>query len=473
MGLENIILSFNPWWDKRPIDAEKLGRYRRDQFDRIYAELAAERPNKVLSIVGPRQSGKTTLVHQIIAELIGKAGIEPKQVLYVSFDPPELRLDAKNSLTPVLEFYERTVLGEPLSKTKQDVYIFFDEAQKVSEWSDQIKYWHETNARLHIVISGSSALSLIQGAGESLIGRVSHHVLLPLSFREFARIKLGLVFAAPSPPENRNFSSIEEAYSELVTKKKELEFLLESYAKYGGYPEVHNMDDPEKGWKILSDLRTLTIKRDILDLTEVKDTKVLDDLLVLLSRSAGHRINYDSLAKTLQVNLESVKRYVGLFEAVFFIRLSYVHSGSAGVSARKMRKAYFVDPGFRNALLSEKRLSQTDLGQLVENVVFAACLRRGFEKELEPRLFFWTDKKGREVDIVIPTPDKGPLPVEVKYTTGDKINCDDLTGLLTFMRETRTKTGLVVTRDVMRKQKLENGCEIYFIPVWLFLLAFA
>lgn len=453
--MEKTIQRLNPWWDTGIVPQAKLGSFRRDAYGALEKSLGGR---KVTSLIGPRQVGKTTLVYQLIDGLI-RSGTDPRRILYLNFDKSTLRLESEGRLDNCLEFFEAYVVREELTKLTRPAYVFLDEVQKLQGWGDELKHWQDLGLDIKFMISGSSALRIVVGSGESLLGRIDHHILLPLQFRELARVKKGVAGG-----NGLGFDELKETERRLMLKKNELQMLLREYLIKGGYPEVLDKE-LEDAYKILNDYKTLTFKKDLFDLVEIRDSSTLDDLITLLAYAATNRTNYEQLASTTKVTIEKVKRYISLFENIFLVKLAYLKHGNAPISVRKERKCYFVDTGMRNAVVGLTDLKGEE-GALIENVVFSATLPGLFRTAIDPKCFYWQDKSKHEVDIILVEKGK-QVPIEVKYrnTISDK----DLTGILRFMEQSGTEQGIVVTKDLLEKRKAGKG-ELLFVPAWLFLL---
>jgi len=121
---------FNPWWKTGKVREEWLKEYRRSAYFEI-AKYIGKR--QIILIWGLRRVGKTTLMLQIISELLKKTG--SKNILYFSFD--EISFDLKE----VLEGYQKFILGRTFEEMKETVYVFLDEIQKVKDWENKLKIY--------------------------------------------------------------------------------------------------------------------------------------------------------------------------------------------------------------------------------------------------------------------------------------------------------------------------------------------
>ncbi len=444
--LEEIIIQ-NPWWKTKRVSESKLGNIRRSEFDSLKNELEEQ---KITCLLGPRRSGKTTLMYEMIGHLL-KTGVSERNILFISFDNPKIRLNLEHNFDEAIRDFSNTMIREPIDTLSEKTYIFLDEIHKLNDWGNIIKYWQDLGLKLKFIVSGSSSLRILKGGGESLLGRINFHLILPLKFSEFT----GRVVSA----DFGNFSSIKRAHDELLLEKNDLIIKLDEYILKGGFPEVFDMQDIEKVYEVLKQYKTLTINRDILDLKDIKEPRILSDLADLLSDHMSQRISYSAFADILNIKVDTVKNYISYLEECFLIYTAYLYSKKQVISTRKEKKLYFVDCGLRNSLLL-KEIDDLEKTKIIENIVFFHILSLK-KRELFPRIFYWLDRTRNEVDIVI-TLKNEVIPIEVKYS--DNVGKKDLKGLINFCEEFKTR-GLVITKDLLR----DDG-GIIFIPAWLFLI---
>lgn len=457
MELSETLTNLNPWWSNR--DFEVLD-FQRDDFEKIYGSI--EKDKEVTAITGPRQVGKTTMIRQSISKLL-EAGIPSQNILYLNFDNRTLRIETNGDLDAILSFYSKRILQESHPESKNKIFIFIDEVQKLEDWGNQVKYWQDLMLNVKFILSGSSSLKLIKGSGESLLGRIKIFVVLTFSFKEFASFN-GLAFS------QIRFKELINPKRELTLAKDKLEILLNQYMQEGGYPLVLKCNNLVETYKTLLDLKSLSIKRDILDIEPLRESSGLEDLLTLLADASGNNINATRLASSAHLNVLSVQKYLGLFEASYFIRMAKAYSGSMFVSSRKEKKLFFLDPGMINALLYKLDFPNRYLGKIAENILFSHIMRLRLNEEMDPKIFYWG---ADEVDFIFSFRGKKFL-IELKYQ--DTINERDLNNIKKFLDKHETDTVILITKnqfDVFKyktKNTKSKTYEIYAIPLYAFLL---
>lgn len=182
---------FNPWWRDGKVPSGFLGRRRK-----IFNEIIKYLDKRQISLfTGLRRVGKTTLMYQIIDEIL-KQGENPYNILYFSFD--EMKYDFEN----LVKEYEIEVLREDISKRK--VFIFLDEIQKLKDWVSKVKLLYDLNPKTKIFLSGSAQITMWREARESLAGRVFDFLIKPLDFNEY----LGFTGSEIDPGEKRFLKGI-------------------------------------------------------------------------------------------------------------------------------------------------------------------------------------------------------------------------------------------------------------------------
>ena len=446
MMLEEIIIQ-NTWWKTKNIRESRLGKIGRQEFDFLIQELASE---KITCLLGPRRAGKTTLMYGMIDHLLN-SGVDERNILFISFDSPKIRLILQNEFDEMLREYSSMMVREPIDSLTNTVYVFLDEIHKLEDWGNIIKYWQDMGLKIKFIVSGSSSLRILKGSGESLLGRIYFHLILPLTFSE--------ITGRQAYADIHNFDDIKKAHDSLILEKQDLLIKLDDYILKGGFPEVFDMEDTQNAYEVLKLYKTLTINRDILDLKDITEPRVLSDLTDLLSDSMSQRMNYSAFAEILTIKVDTVKNYISYLEECFMVYTAYMYSKKQAISTRKEKKLFFIDCGLRNSLVL-KEINDLEKTKIVENLVFSHVLSLK-KKELFPKIFYWQDKAKNEVDIVF-TSNNRIIPIEVKYT--NDIVKNDLKGLVNFCDTFETQ-GVVVTKDLLKKDD-----NIIYIPAWLFLL---
>jgi len=475
----------NPWWLEgnvpkelvKPLKDLKTPFKRRDFF--VLRDKLNEK--EITAIVGPRQVGKTTTLYQLVDYLIKKKEVDPKRVFYFSFDHP--LLPPQLSLNRVLETYATAVLREPLRRLRAPVYVFLDEICRVKDWSRLLKGWYDLKCQIKFVVSHSSSSEILTGASESLVGRISPFLMMPLKFVDVVR------FYEPEVGETINrvslrmrravfraikvgnawglFSDLREMRRQLAPWETTIKALLRDYLLRDGYPGLLGTSSLKACARKLRDYLSLTLYKDVVQIFNIRDPRAIEELMILLADATSQLIEYSQLSETLGVKLDTLKSYLNYLEMVFLISRAEFYSKSRAKRIRKRNKAYVANVGLRNALLGELDESllrdPAALGRVAETVVHEHCVRLGFNLSGgSAKLFYWRDVQGREVDIIM---EVGRRPVPIEVTLADELPTKKFQGLEEFMRIHRCPLGFVVTKEV-----LELRGAVVYVPLWMFLL---
>jgi len=328
-------------------------------------QLAEKFP--VISVTGPRQSGKTTLIKAMFPEY-----------RYESLEDPDTRLFATT---------------DPRRFLKPDTKMIIDEIQRVPDLFSYIQTnTDKANINGQYIISGSQSFLLNQHIAQSLAGRVAILNLMPLSLSEL-----------------RNHDFPLPAYEKLIFQ--------------GFYPRLYDKDI-EPGDFYPNYIQTY-IERDVRLLQNIHDLTLFVRFLKLCAGRTGQLLNINSLASDCGISPNTAKSWISVLEASYIIFLLQPHHKNFNKRMVKMPKLYFIDTGLASSLLeirSESQLSTHYLrGVLFENFIISEFIKSRLNKGLRSNCFFWRDNKGIEIDCIIENGDR-LSPIEIK--SGNTFNQD-------------------------------------------------
>ncbi|WP_456475053.1 ATP-binding protein [Candidatus Pyrohabitans sp.] len=472
----------NPWWEKDRVPENLTKPFKRRDFYVIRDKRLSE--GEITAIVGPRQVGKTTMIYQLIEHLIHEKKVNPKRILYVSFDYPYLTTIMDTPLNNILEVYSSQVLKEPISRLGDRIYVFLDEVCKLENWSSILKGWYDLKYPIKFIISDSSSANILQGSSESLAGRISVQIMLPLKFLDFLRYHMpekdsifkranktlrdAFIDSLRKSNPNLFYSALRESYLSLAPYEDEIKIHLQTYLLKDGYPGLLDIESLEECAEKLRTYLNLTLYKDIVRIFNLRDPRALEKLVVLIADLSSQRIDYSGLSSILGLKKDTLVKYLNYLESVFLLSRSEFYSRSRASRIKKAKKFYLSNVGLKNALvgaLSESLLRDaTELGKVVETLMDDHCRRLKFNLEPGSRaeLFYWRTPQGKEVDIVFEL-FRTPVAIECKYR--NEIRRGELGGIKQFLKEHGECVGIVITKDVL---DFKGG--IVFIPLWLFLI---
>jgi hypothetical protein len=411
----------NPWWKTGGVRKELVPSFKRGMFSEIQKYM---KMRQIIAIVGLRRTGKTTIMLQTIDTLL-KKGIDPKRILYFSFD------ENIESLDEVMNIYRENILKGDLGVEK--TYIILDEIQKLKDWENKIKIFYDLYPNIKFLISGSASFNILIDAKESLAGRIFYFNLDLLSFEEFLELK------------GKNTKKIKE---NVDLWKHEIKSEINNYL-LKPFAEIIDVDDDIAKRYIREGVIEKTIFRDLSSLFEIKDIELIDKLIGIISYNPGMIINLDEISREQGRSRQTISNYLYYLRTCFVIRELKNFKGSFKVSSRKLKKYYPIHPCVALAL------GKPDQGKVVENLI-------QFVSQSE---HFWRES-GKETDFVL-SKDNLVLPIESKYSK--HIRMRDIKGLIKFMDQFDVGTGLVITEDY-EAEKIDNGKIIRFVPLWKWIL---
>lgn len=309
---------------------------------------------KAILLLGGRQVGKTTLLKKITE---GRT-----DALWLNADEPDIKALLEQATSTRLKSY----FGK---KTM----VIIDEAQLVHDIGRKIKLITDCLKEVQVVATGSSAFEIKNKTNEPLTGRKWEWQMFPLSFSEMVD------------------------HHGLIEEKRWLPHRL----VYGYYPDVvtHEGEERER-LRLLADS---FLYKDILMYEGLKKPEKLMHLLKLLAHYLGSEVNYQRLGKELQLNNETVEKYIQLLEQCYVIFRLPAYSGNSTKELKKGRKIYFIDNGLVTSLSGnfspfEHRI---DKGALWENFIISEMYKVNEYKKLYGEFFFWRTHDQQEVDLVI------------------------------------------------------------------------
>lgn len=466
--LETILQPYNPWWRSSQF---KTKDFKRTIFYRVYKDLFALK--QIISITGPRRVGKTTLLKQVIKDLIDVNHVEPAQIVYFSFDDP---LMVERHIKE--RFFDDLIRWTDEKFKDKTVYFFLDEIQRFERWELYLKKYYDLGFPCRFLISGSASSPIFKKSRESLLGRVKDYHLLPFSFKEFVYFNKGsdkeiLDFVGAASDfgyKLQRGTLIDWRNSEFSPLKigakifNELNSLLNKYFIEGGFPEVWEIQDIVAKQEYLFDNQIQkVIFEDLVIATEFRKPENIKRFYLSLIEQPGQEINLEKASERIGVSRIMLEKYLPLLEMTDLVKSIQKFSKKPLKFRRGSVKCYLIDLALRNAILKlgDKILEEKImLGYYAENLVFNALKR--FEGVIE--LSFYKEKH-REVDFIVSLGGKRYLPIEIKY----RDTIDDIAPIKYFLEKYNQKFGIVVTKN-FEQNKEEN--KLLFIPLSIFLLFF-
>ena len=426
--MKEIMKRWNPWWLYSRVPESKKRIIRLETLNEI-AKLVNIK--EIICITGVRRCGKSTVLFQLIDQLI-ESGINPTNILYFNLDEP-LEDKSYKILDSIIENYIE--INNPAGRK----YIFLDEIQNIENWEKWVKKYYDLyDIDIKFVITGSNSTMLSDKLSTLLTGRVISKTVYPLSFKEY----LGFV----------GFE-----LNDTDVQKSEVVHHFLNYLNNGGFPEVVLETEVDINHMRLNEYFNSILLRDIVVSKKIRESSKLVELANYSLTNISALLSYNKMSNAIGLSVSSVKEYLLYLEQAYLIYQLNIFSYSikTSLAIQKPRKIYCIDNGLRNAASFK---FSTDEGKLAENSTFIELKRRNLE------VYYW--KGQREVDFVVKNRDNTLTGINVTYS--DVIDEREIKALLEFKEnfEGRVSELILLTRNV---DKSEDG--ITYIPIWKWLLA--
>ena len=359
----------------------------------LFESLQSHLEKKEFTILtGARQTGKSTLLHQL------ENFCKEKNIPTVF-----LNLENKNILSELNESPLNVLNFLPI--TDKRTVILIDEIQYLVDPSNFLKLLYDEHAKtIKIVATGSSAFYIDKTFKDSLAGRKRIFHLYTCSFDEYLKMS----------GKEELYEEIKRLFANPAAKTTKMELLRQewhNYMVYGGYPAVALEPNSKEKIACLRELRDSFVKRDILE-SGVQNENAFYNLFRIIASQTGSLINVNELSSSLKIKNETVNNYLYILQKCFHIALVRPFYRNLRKELTKMPKAYLLDNGLRNCLINNFEILafRFDKGELWENTYFRLLV----EKHGIDDIAFWRTTEGNEVDFVMNYVEN-PYAIEVKF----------------------------------------------------------
>lgn len=314
----------------------------------------------LVTVTGPRQSGKTTLARAVFRD-------RP----YASLEDPDVRLAAREDPRSFLERFRGGAV--------------LDEVQRSPDLLSYLQSHVDADRRLgRFILTGSQQFGLLSGITQSLAGRTALVELLPFSVEELAAA-------------GHRAADVDAA---LLT---------------GCYPPLHDRDVAPSAW--FSAYVAAYVERDVRQMLKIQDLEAFQRFVRLCAGRTGQLLNLSSLAVECGVTHNTARAWVSVLEASYLVFLLRPHHASFNKRLVKAPKLYWYDTGLACWLLGIRTAEQLEThplrGSIFETMVVSELAKSRMHRGERAGLFFWRDSNGNEVDVVA---EEGPslVPIEIK-----------------------------------------------------------
>lgn len=419
----------NPWRFRKKFKTDFLPR-------ELLGEILTEIPSQeILVLTGARQVGKTTLLFQVIDHLLNEKNVLAEKIFYFNLDTPRTKNFVEDS--DLFSDFLLSKMGTDLKKER--VYIFLDEIQRLRNPGLTLKGWYDLNLPIKFIVTGSSSLEIRSEIFEFLTGRKRLFEMQTLSFEEFLNWR--------GKPTLKDDRALFPFWQEFVV--------------FGGYPRVVLAQNRQEKLKVLQEIFSSFIKKDITQLLRVEKVTAFENLVQVLAENSGNLVNIEELSRTLGIHRQTVEKYLYYLKETYVIYIVRPFFKRVRRELVKQPKVYFQDSGLRNFALGafsdfEKRV---DKGMLLETYL-ARRLQKNLELGEKPK--FWRTLSGAEVDFVL----RRGREVEAFEAKASFLKKEELSrGLRSFI-QTYQPAGVTVVNLGLRTKVKVGGTSVRWLPVW-------
>lgn len=460
-----VLRQYNPWWRNPSAIKEESKPQKRLAYYEALKMIKHKTLRRFAVLSGARRVGKTTIMYQMIENLI-EEGINPRNILYVSFDNPIVKLV---NVEIVLSIYESLY---PIDGTR---YIFLDEIQYTENWELWMKVIYDSKKDIRLTATGSASPILEKGSADSGTGRWSVLKIPTMSFYEYCRL---LQIEEPILPDNLKLTQLVNMSNgelgDLMDRFAPLEGHFNRYLMIGGFPELVLSDDDVYAQRMLrEDVVDKVIKRDVLTLFNIRSPLLMEKLFLYLCMNGSEIFSVTTAAKELDnTSVSTIDSYIEALEMSNLIYLAKpMDVGSKGALKGKP-KIFIADAAISNAVLmiDDVLSNEKELGAMVETCVYKHIV--SFYQGSTAQLGYFRKAKDnlKEVDVVIELPRQKIL-CEVKYRNNSHIPGSDAIVELCKDENSRVTNAFLVTKQLgdFGIAKHETKVPIMKVPAIVFL----
>jgi len=390
---------------------------------------------EVTMVIGPRQSGKTTLLRQLMDEMIR----DGRKVMYLNLD-----YEADN------QFFESQITL--IAKIKNDIgsagTVFIDEVQRKENAGVFLKGIYDMDLGYKFVVTGSGSFELNEKIVESMAGRKRLFELNSLSFKEFVDYKTDYKYV-------ENYDLLQKF------EEDKLSLMLQEYLIFGGYPRVILSSDEAEKRLLATEIFNSYLDKDIRGWLGVDKIQEFTEMCRVLAAESGQLLDMTKLGKQTALSYKTIKNYLWYLEKTYIIRTVRPFGKNKVNELVRSPMVYFNDLGMRNFLLGQLyqrdfKINLVDTSFLFQNLIFLMLIDLTEINLLPYDICYWRTKSGAEVDFVWGNIVK-PIPVEVKFSKQKNVT----RSLMSFINKYKPEKAFLVNLEMEKKYE-----SVDFMPYW-------
>lgn len=421
-NLFKLMQEFNPWWKTGSIPMYYKNKHIRAFFKKSVSMIMSSSIRRNILFNGARGTGKTTVIHQIIDQLL-LSGISPEKIIYVSYDHPLIKL---HSIEIILEIYFGVV------NNSEDIYLFIDEMEYAHDGLKYLNDTFDTHPLRRVICSTSVANSdfINHISGSDIIW--SCFPVHTFSFYEFCLLKNADFPEMDSAITlNEIFQLFPEDYERELKKLEPLSMVFNQYLFSGGFPSLVLSQSDEFTQRLMcAEIIDKIIKQDIPALYKIRQPDLLEKVFLYLCFHSGEIINMTTMSRALNnTPAITLQNYIEFLSQANIIYVSNPMSFNGKLIQKPKSKIYIADPSIRSALLM---LSKTDLiGQsseietIIETLVHKQLISYFQRTPSSVGYYKASSSESKTIDMVVDTP-QGRHITDIRYMADSPLTKKDI-----------------------------------------------
>lgn len=454
----SILNSFNPWWQTGLVPKGYLKTFKRSGYYTCKKKMGSD-IRRIVVMSGARRTGKTTIMYQIISDLL-EDGVKPQNILFFTFDHPVIRVAGMDQ---ILSIYKNNISDD------EQFYMFVDEVQFDKDWTHYLKMAYDMNPEMRAVATGSASAAVESDVRESGAGRWTVIKIPTLSFYEYCEIKGIQKNASCENVFGLHLLSRQEQ-TQLIMGLSDLQIHLMRYLQLGGFPELVKTEDTAYAQTLIREaVMDRTIKHDLPQIYEIRSVDELEKVFVYLCYNSSSIINIEAMCKEFEgVSRPTVEKYIRYLSDANLINISPQLNIKGKKVLKAKNKIYISDSGIRSAVVLDADIytKPEELGYALETTVFKHVKDYFTAENKLYEVGYIRDNNGAEIDVAVQYTGKQIQYIEAKMRNNATVKDDN--GIVIYgMKDI---PGYVISKTATDYGLTDRkNTQLYRIPAFAFL----
>lgn len=389
----SILTSFNPWWQTGIVPKGYLKEFKRSGYYTCKKKMESDL-RRIVVMSGARRTGKTTIMYQIISDLLN-SGVKPQNILFFTFDHPVIRVAGMDQ---ILSIYKNNISND------EQFYMFVDEVQFDKEWTHYLKMAYDMNPEMRAVATGSASAVVEDNVRESGAGRWTVIKIPTLSFYEYCEIK-GIEKNISCDNVFGLHLLTRQEQSQIIMGLSDLQIHLMRYLQLGGFPELVKTEDVSYAQTLIrEDVMDRAIKHDLPQIYEIRSVDELEKVFVYLCYNSSSIINMEAMCKEFEgVSKPTIEKYIRYLSNANLINISPQLNIKGKKILKAKNKIYISDSGIRSSVILDADIytKPEELGYALETTVFKHVKDYFAAENKLYEVGYIRDNNGAEIDVAV------------------------------------------------------------------------